>query len=108
MYAGGLYFVETPENEIFKYLKKDDLRWLYEKKTDMICYTADNAFTSTGFTPLVVKPKYCNVDMGREEIISYKKVGDEVVVITTINLLTENPVIALLLKSLNESVDKLK
>lgn len=108
MYAGGVYFVETPENDVFGYLKKDDLHWLYNKETDMIDYTADNAFTSEGFTPLIVKPPYSGVDMGREEIMSYKRVGEEVYVITTINLLEENPVITLLLKSLNENIDKLK
>ena len=108
MYAGGLYFVETPETGIFKDIKKDDLRWLYDKNTDMINYTANNAFTSEGFTPLIVKPKYSGVDMGREELMSFKRIGEEVVVITTINLLKENPVIALLLKDLNENVCELK
>lgn len=107
MYAGGVYFIETPEIEFFGGLKKDDLRWLYDKKTDMISYTADNAFTSEGFTPLVVKPKYCGVDLGREEILSYKRVGDEIVMITTINLLEENPAVRLLLKALNEHADEL-
>ena len=108
MYAGGVYFVETPETGIFKDIKKDDLRWLYDKNTDMINYTANNAFTSEGFTPLIVKPKYSGVDMGREELMSFKRIGEEVVVITTINLLKENPVIALLLKDLNENICELK
>ena len=108
MYAGGVYFVETPKTGIFKDIKKDDLRWLYDKNTDMINYTANNAFTSEGFTPLIVKPKYSGVDMGREELMSFKRIGEEVVVITTINLLKENPVIALLLKDLNENICELK
>ena len=108
MYAGGVYFVETPETGIFKDIKKDDLRWLYDKNTDMINYTANNAFTSEGFTPLIVKPKYSGVDMGREELMSFKRIGEEVVVITTINLLKENPIIALLLKDLNENICELK
>lgn len=103
MYAGGIYYVETPKNEIFDgILERDDLHFLYNEKTDMINFTADNAFTSEGFVPLIVKPSYSGADFGREELLSYKRVGDEVIVITTINILKENPAVNLLLKALNE------
>ena len=37
LYAGAVYFIETPEDEIFGgILKKDDLHFLYNAKTDMI------------------------------------------------------------------------
>ena len=105
MYAGAVYFIETPEDEIFGgILKKDDLHFLYNAKTDMIDYSADNAFTSEGFTPLIVKPTYSGVDLGREEMLSYRKHGDKLTVITTINIREENPAIKLLLKALHENL----
>ena len=107
MYAGGVYFVEVPQNDIFgNLLKKDDLRFLYNAKTDMIDYTADCAFTSEGFVPLIVKPSYCGVDFGREEIVSYRKDGEKITVLTSINLREENPSIKLFIKALNENLRK--
>lgn len=107
MYAGGVYFVEVPQNDIFgNLLKKDDLRFLYNAKTDMIDYTADCAFTSEGFVPLIVKPSYSGVDFGREEIVSYRKDGEKITVLTSINLREENPSIKLFIKALNENLRK--
>ncbi len=107
MFAGAVYFIETPEDEIFGgILKKDDLHFLYNAKTDMTDYSADNAFTSEGFVPLIVKPMYSGVDLGREEMLSYRKDGDKLTVITTINMREENPAIRLLLKALNENLRK--
>ncbi len=107
MFAGGVYFIETPEDEIFGgILKKDDLHYLYNAETDMVDYSADNAFTSEGFIPLIVKPAYSGVDMGREEMLSYRKDGDKITVVTTINLREENPAIGLLLKALHENLRK--
>lgn len=104
--GAGIFFIETPQIPPFKgLLKKDDLKNIYNKDTDMIDYVAFYSFSADGFTPILTRERgYGGYDLGIEEVISYKKVGDEIVVLTTMNLREENPVIMLLLKALNENL----
>lgn len=102
---GGMFFIETPQIPLFKgLLRKEDLKNLYDKSKDMIGYTARYSFCSEGFTPLIVSEKYGGFDLGRQEVLSYKKIGNKNVVLTTLNLKKENPAIILLLKALNENL----
>ena len=104
--SAGIFFIETPQTPPFKgLLKKDDLKNIYNKDTDMIDYVAFYSFSADGFTPILTRERcYGGYDLGIEEVISYKKVGDEIVVLTTMNLREKNPVIMLLLKALNENL----
>ncbi len=107
--VGGVFFLETPQVPPFKgLLRKGDLTNFYNKDLDRIDYTAFYSFVSEGFTPLLLREQaYGGLDLGREEVISYKRVGNKTVVITTMNLREENPAVQLLLKALNENLSQM-
>lgn len=106
---GSIFFIEVPQVPPFEgLLKKDDLKNLYDKKLDRVGYTALYSFSSEGFTPLIIHESYGGFDLGREEIISYKRVNGKTIVITTFDLREENPAICLLLKALHENLKNLK
>lgn len=100
--AGGVFFVETPTNGLFDgILKKDDLRLLYNKEKGYIDDVSDSAIIAEDFIPLIVKQPYLPIRNCEEYLLMYKKVGDEIYVISSIFLREENPQIRLLLKAIH-------
>ena len=107
-WSGGVFFIEIPQNELFAgILKKDDVRFLYNKEKDQIDYVNENSMKTTeDFKPILTKYKYTPWNDYREDIISYKRVGKKIIVVTTIYLRRENPAIKLLLKAIHTNLKK--
>ncbi len=107
-WSGGVFFIEIPQNELFAgILKKDDIRFLYNKEKDQIDYVNENSMKTTeDFKPILTKYKYTPWNDDREDIISYKRVGKKIIVVTTIYLRRENPAIKLLLKAIHTNLKK--
>ena len=62
--------------------------------------------TTEDFKPILTKYKYTPWNDYREDIISYKRVGKKIIVVTTIYLRRENPAIKLLLKAIHTNLKK--
>ena len=105
---GGTHFVETDETGIFKnYLKKDDLKYLYDKNEDRIKHITSKYFVASGFSVLIKASSYIDAIESEGALMAYKRDNGKIKVITTLDLRDENPAMERLLQALNEQLNDL-
>lgn len=100
-----LHFVSrNTDTSYTKGFLKNDFRFWYDKKHDMITPILDTTFEAEGFTPILLSGnKDENGNWHSEYAAAYKKYNGKTYIICQLNLRCENPIAKRFLKRLNET-----